>query len=403
MPEQASAGRRDAKSDLFVTMAAGGPPENEIQIESSAQRLFGQRIRAVVQETLERLGVRGVTVTVQDRAAFDWVIMARVETAAKRLFPDLDGEVLPPVVAAPRPTLKDRMRRSRLYLPGNNPDLMLNAGLFDPDGIILDLEDSVAPSEKDAARVLVRNALRAIDFGDAERMVRINPAPTGLNDLPVVVPHGTQMILIPKVEKGGDVTEVANAISQIAIRHDLTDPIWLMPILESARGVWKAYEIGSSCEQVAALAFGAEDFTRDIQAERTVDGRESFVARSLVVLGARAAGVQPIDTVFSDVEDQEGLRASVREAISLGFEGKGCIHPRQIEVIHEAFRPTDEEIVHALRIRAAMEAAERTGSGVISLGTKMIDPPVVSRALRVLRVAEGMGIDVEALAPKEEG
>ncbi len=403
MAEQVSAGRRDAKSDLIVTMTHGGPPENEIQIESSAQHLFGKRIHEVTRLTLAKLGVKHSKVVINDRAAFDWVIMARVEAAAKRLYPDLTGEALPEVAAPVRPTARDRMRRSRLYLPGVNPDLMLNAGLFGPDGVILDLEDSVAPAEKDTARILVRNALRAIDFGPAERMVRINPTPAGLQDLPAVVPHGVNLILIPKAERASDVTEVANACDQIATRHHITDPIWLMPILESAKGVLHAEQIGAAHERVAALAFGAEDFTRDVQAERTVDGRESFVARALVVLGARAAGVQPIDTVFSDVENAEGLRASVLEAIALGFEGKGCIHPRQIEVIHEAFRPKEADLVHALNVKAAMEEAERSGSGVISLGTKMVDPPVVARALRLLRVAAEMGIDVAALAPKKEG
>ena len=175
-----------------------------------------------------------------------------------------------------------------------------------------------------------------------------------------------------------------------------------MPILESAAGAWHAYEIASVSDQVAALAFGAEDFTRDIQAERTVEGRESFVARSLIVLGARGAGVQPIDTVFSDVRDEAGLLSSTREAIALGFEGKGCIHPRQIQVINDAFRPKDEDILYALKVKAAMEEAERTGSGVISLGTKMIDPPVVARARRVLRLAEEMGIDVAALTAQTQ-
>lgn len=400
MSAQASAGRQ-AKADLEVIMQTGGPAENAIEITSSAGRLFGKQIEKVTRETLATLGVSNVSVEIIDGAAFDWVIMARIETAAKRLLPDLTSEALPEIVGEVRPTARNRMRRSRLYLPGNNPDLMLNAGLFKPDGVILDLEDSVAPSEKDAARILVRNALRAIDFGDAERMVRINPTPAGLQDLPAIIPHGINMILLPKAEQASDVTEAANAINQIATRHHIQDPIWLMPILESAKGVWNAHEIGTATETVAALAFGAEDFTRDVQAERTVKGRESFVARSMVVLGARAAGVQPIDTVFSDVENEAGLRASVVEAISLGFEGKGCIHPRQIQVIHDAFRPADADIAYALRVKAAMEAAKASGSGVISLGTKMIDPPVVARALRTLRVAEEMGIDIAALAPEE--
>ena len=399
MPDQAFAGR-EAKADLKVVMHKGGPPENEIVIQSSAMRLFGTRIREVVEQTLTTLGVQNTRVEVFDSAAFDWVIMARVETAAKRLYPELSTEALPAWACDPKPTGRDRMRRSRLYLPGNNPDLMLNAGLFGPDGVILDLEDSVAPAEKDAARILVRNALRAIDFGDAERMVRINPAPEGMKDLPAIIAQRPNMILLPKAEQSSDITETVNAISQITTRHKIQDPIWLMPILESATGVWHACEIGMASDHVAALAFGAEDFTRDVQAARTVEGKESFTARSMVVLGARAAGVQPIDTVFSDVEDEAGLLASVKEAISLGFEGKGCIHPRQIEVIHKAFRPTDEEIAHALKVKAAMEEAERSGSGVISLGSKMVDPPVVARALRVLRVAAEMGIDVSASAPE---
>lgn len=400
MPDQAFAGR-EAKADLKVVMHKGGPPENDIVLQSSAERLFGNRLREVVQHTLDALCVKETRVEVSDQAAFDWVIMARVEAAAKRLYPDLTGEVLPDWACDPKPTGRDRMRRSRLYLPGNNPDLMFNAGLFGPDGVILDLEDSVAPAEKDAARILIRNALRAIDFGDAERMVRINPYPEGAKDLPAIVPQKPNMILLPKAERAADVSEAVNAIRQITTRHGQQDPIWIMPILESAKGIWHANEIGCASDQVAALAFGAEDFTRDVQAPRTVEGRESFTARSMVVLGARAAGVQPIDTVFSDVEDEDGLRRSVIEAISLGFEGKGCIHPRQIEVIHEAFRPKDEEIRYALKVKAAMEEAERTGSGVISLGSKMVDPPVVARALRVLRVAEEMGIDASALAPEE--
>jgi citrate lyase subunit beta/citryl-CoA lyase len=398
MPERAWAGRDD-KSDVKITISAGGPPQNQIVVRSSVGRLFGRQIESVVAATLQEVGLEGVSVEVEDKGALDWVLMARVEAAAKRFDPNVAGEALPAWACEPRPTLRQRLRRSRLYLPGVNPDLMSNAGLFRPDGVILDLEDSVAPTEKDTARILVRNALRAIDFLGAERMVRINQLPAGLEDLPAVVAQRVNMILIPKVETPDEVTQVVDATNQIAARLGLRDPIWMMPILESAKGVWNAYAIGAASEQVAALAFGAEDFTRDIQAQRTVEGRESFVARSLVVLGARAAGVQPIDTVFSDVADEAGLRSSTLEAIALGFEGKGCIHPRQIGLIHDAFRPADAEIAYALQVKTAMEEARRSGSGVISLGSKMIDPPVVARALRTLRVAEEMGIDVTALAP----
>lgn len=396
MSDQAFAGREE-KSDAKVTLTKGGPAKNEIVVRSSVQRLYGPQIVRCVERTLQTLKVSGVKAEVDDKGSLEWVLMARIEAAAKRLFPDLAGEALPERAAPFAPTVRLRLRRSRLYLPGNNPDLMQNAGLFKPDGVILDLEDSVAPSEKDTARLLVRNALCAIDFFGAERMVRINQLPAGLQDLPALVPQGVNVILIPKVEEPAEVTAVAEALQQISTRHGRHDPIWLMPILESARGCWNAYEIGAASDTVCALAFGAEDFTRDIQAERTLEGRESLVARSLVVLGARGAGVQPIDTVFSDVENMDALRASTKEALALGFEGKGCIHPRQISVIHDAFRPSDDEIRYALRVQAAMDEAQRSGSGVISLGTKMIDPPVVARARRTLRVAEAMGIDIQAL------
>jgi citrate lyase subunit beta/citryl-CoA lyase len=398
MPELAFAGR-DEKSDVKITITPGKQPENEIVVRSSVGRLFGHHIESLVADALKTLGVKRAHVEVDDRGALDWVMLARVEAAAKRFDPSLTSEVLPEWACTPMPTTRQRLRRSRLYLPGSNPDLVQNAGLFKPDGVILDLEDSVSPAEKDTARLLVRNALRAVDFFGAERMVRINQIPAGLEDLPAIVAQKVNLILIPKVETPQDVTCVVDATNQIAARLGVRDPIWMMPILESAKGCWNAFEIASASEQVAALAFGAEDFTRDIQAQRTVAGRESFVARSLVVLGARAAGVQAIDTVFSDVGDEAGLRSSTQEAIALGFEGKGCIHPRQIQIIHEAVRPSDDELRYALKVKAAIEEAQRTGSGVISLGTKMIDPPVVARAQRTLRVAEEMGIDVAALAP----
>ena len=173
------------------------------------------------------------------------------------------------------------------------------------------------------------------------------------------------------------------------------------PIIEAARGLMHAYDIARSHPRVAALAFGAEDYTRDIGAERTREGRETFTARCHLVAAARAAGIQPIDTVFSDVEDEEGLFLSVTEARSLGFDGKGCIHPRQIETIHRALRPAEEEIRYAIKVKRAMEDAEARGLGVISIGSKMVDPPVVARALKVLSLAKVYGIDVTSM--DEEG
>jgi citrate lyase subunit beta/citryl-CoA lyase len=160
-----------------------------------------------------------------------------------------------------------------------------------------------------------------------------------------------------------------------------------MPIIESAKGVIKSFEIASASKSNCSLAIGLEDYTADIGTQRTEEGKESFFARSMVVNAARAAGIQPIDTVYSDVSNMEGLRQSVVEAKSLGFEGKGCIHPRQVKVVHEAFAPTTEEIEKAKKIVDAFEEAEKKGLGVVSLGSKMIDPPVVKRAIRTIDLA----------------
>ncbi|MBA7668128.1 Citrate lyase subunit beta [subsurface metagenome] len=268
---------------------------------------------------------------------------------------------------------------------------MINAGIHNPDGIILDLEDSVAPTEKDAARALVRNALRVVNFYNAERMVRINQLPMGLIDLEWVIPHNTHLILIPKCESTGTVLKVDEKIEEIKKKNNIEQDIFLMPIIESALGVIKAYEIASISSNVVALAIGLEDYTADIGTERSIEGKESFLARSVIVNAARAAGVQPIDTVFSDVDDTEGLRKSTLEAKSLGFEGKGCIHPRQIKIIHDAFAPKEEEIEKAKKIVKAFEEAKARGLSVVSLGSKMIDPPVVKRAEKTVQLAMKIG------------
>jgi citrate lyase subunit beta/citryl-CoA lyase len=327
-------------------------------------------------------------ILIEDAGALPFTLAARFELAVKRLLPELEKEFLLPMNEKNySSTTKDRLRRTRLYLPGNEPKFFVNAGLHSPDGIILDLEDSVAHSEKDAAQLLVRNALRSVDFYSAERMVRINQMPLGLNDLKFIVPHFVNVILIPKCESGDQITEVEQEVHRLKRLHKIKSEIYFMPILESALGIMKAYEIATASRHNCGLAIGLEDYTADLGTQRTNEGRESFFARSMVINAAKAAGIQAIDTVFSDVADMEGLRQSVLEAKSLGFEGKGCIHPRQVQVVHEAFAPTLEEIEKAKKIVLAFEEAERKGLGVVSLGTKMIDAPVVKRAQKTIELA----------------
>ncbi|MBM3324902.1 MAG: citrate lyase ACP, partial [Calditrichaeota bacterium] len=322
--------------------------------------------------------------------ALPFTLMARIEAAALRV--GVKKRFLPEMKPyCSYGTHRDRFRRSRLYLPGNEPKFFINAGLHRPDGVILDLEDSVAPSEKDAARILVRNALRQVNFYGAERMVRINQVPAGLDDLDWILSSNVHVILIPKVEKAEQIREVDARIQSLRKAEPIESPVYLMPIVESAMGAIGAYEIAAASENNVALALGLEDYTADIGTQRTLDGKESFWMRSVVVNAARAAGIQPIDTVFSDVADMEGLKASVKEAKSLGFDGKGCIHPRQIAPIHEAFAPDEAEITKAKRIVVAFEKAQLEGLGVVSLGSKMIDPPVVKRALRTVELALSVG------------
>lgn len=394
MPDIAIAGRhgKDIRSDCRVQIELKSSGGIRLDLISRVESMYGTAIRKLIREELKFFDISHARVTVEDSGALPFVMMARIEAAVKRLNPKEKREYLPEFIPEARyPTSRERFRRSRLYLPGNEPKFMLNAGIHQPDGIILDLEDSVAPAAKDEALLLVRNALRAVDFMGAERMVRINQLPRGLEELAVLAGNNVHMILIPKCEDAETVKQVAQRIRSAQRQKKEPHTIWLMPIIESCLGAFRAYEIASAAPEVAALTIGLEDYTADLGTQRTLEAKESFWARSQVVNAARAAGVQPIDTVFSDVNDMAGLRASVLEAKSMGYEGKGCIHPRQIPVVHEAFAPTDSEIERAQKIVLAYREAEARKLGVVALGSKMIDPPVVKRALRTIELAVAMG------------
>ncbi|HKD01342.1 MAG TPA: aldolase/citrate lyase family protein [Terriglobales bacterium] len=381
---------RDIRSDLHVSLEPRDGGGLEINLDSRVAPYYGPSIVAQTRGVLEELGVIHAHVTLHDEGALPFVIAARIETAARRA-KLTTKKSLPDQLPLPPPTTRDRLRRSRLYLPGTEPKYFINAALHAPDAVILDLEDSVHYAEKDAARILVRNTLRAVDFGSCERMVRINQLPLGLEDLAEIVPESPDLILIPKVEAAEHVGEVDRVISELKSRHHLTRSIWLMPILESALGIENAPAIAVASNHVTALTIGLEDYTADIGVARTAQGNESFYARSRLVNAAKAAGVQAIDSVYSDVADSEGLRRWGEQSRAIGFEGMGCIHPSQIPVVHQAFAPSPQEIDKALKIVAAFEEAQRRGQGVVSLGSKMIDPPVVHRAQTLVERAKQMG------------
>ena len=394
------AGRRgaDVRSDCWVRVEPAEGEKTELNVSSKVGALFGESIRKTILETLDGLGGFGLAVTVEDQGALPWVLAARVEAACLR-FASAKAEDQGdprPLRTAPLPppegNSKDRLRRSRLYLPGNEPKFMVNAGLHTPDGVILDLEDSVHPNEKDAARLVVRNALRCVDFQGGERMVRINQLPLGLEDLDAIVPEAPELVLIPKAETAEEVLEVADRIMALRQENGVESPVWLMPILESALGLENAFSIAASNDTVAALTIGLEDYTADLGVVKTRDGSETLWARARLVNAAKAAGVQAIDSVYGDVADEEGLLVWGQRSRGMGFVGMGCIHPRQIRVIHSAFAPTSVELERALRIVAAFEKAQAEGLGVVSLGTKMIDRPVVLRAQKLVEQAREAGL-----------
>ena len=389
MGEIATTGNKGkgVRSDCFVTLELTGQGGIQLQVESKVAVMYGDSIRKETHEILEFFGIQHANVKIEDSGALSLVIAARLEAAIKKLI-TTDKVWLSPILEENRyTTAKDRNRFSRLYLPGNSTSLMINAGIHKPDGIILDLEDAVAPDKKDEARFLVRNALCGIDFYGAERMVRINQGERGIEDLNYIIPYNVNLILLPKCENAEQLQAVDEKIRKIQQEHNQTNQVWIMPIIESALGVTNAYPIAVCTANTVALAIGLEDFTADLGTKRTAEGIESFFARSWVVNAARAAGIQPIDSVFSDVGDMEGLRQNVLRSKALGFDGMGCIHPRQIVVIHETFAPTPEEIEKAKKIVFAFHKAKEQGLGVVALGTKMIDPPVVKRAVNTINLA----------------
>jgi citrate lyase subunit beta/citryl-CoA lyase len=383
---------KEVRSDLHVAIELRDSGGIELGLESRVAPYYGEAILTQARGVLETLGVKNAKVYIHDEGALPYVIAARLETAARRAGLAATNKALSEKIAAPAASTKDRLRRSRLYLPGSEPKYAINAGLHGPDGIILDLEDSVHPAEKDAARILARNALRAVSFGACERMVRINQLPLGLEDLAEIIPAAPDLILIPKVEHPGQVTQVDNMIAELKVRHQINRPIWLMPILESGQGIENAAPIGAASENVVALTIGLEDYTADLGVVKTAEGHETQYARTRLVNAARAAGVQAIDSAYTDVGDMERLKRWAEDSRALGFEGMGCIHPGQIPVIHAAFAPSAAEIERAQKIVGAYEQAQQRGIGVVSLGSKMIDPPVVQRALKLVARAKAMGL-----------
>jgi citrate lyase subunit beta/citryl-CoA lyase len=383
-------GEKD-RSDCFISLELTASGGIQIDLKSKVKALYGESVSSLCRDVLKTFGIENANLKVEDKGALPFVISARLEAAIKQLI-QTDKEYLPEMLPENiGSSLRDQHRLSRLYLPGNTPALMLNACIHKPNGIILDLEDSVGINKKSESRFLVRNALRSISFMGAERMVRINQLPRGLDDLDFVIPHNVNLVLIPKCESKDQILEVNKRINSILKNTKITNTVWVMPIIESAMGVMKAFEIAQAAENIVAMAIGLEDYTADIGTARTNEGTESFFARCQIVTVCKAAGIQAIDSVFSDFGNMEALKENVLRSKALGFDGMGCIHPGQIRVIHENFAPDVKEIEYAKTVVVAFRQATENGSGVVSVGNKMVDAPVVKRAQRSIDLAISIG------------
>ena len=281
-----------------------------------------------------------------------------------------------------------------MFVPGNNPGMMADAHIYGPDSIMLDLEDSVTLAEKDAARLLVYHALQSVDYGNTEMVVRINPlnTPFGRKDIEAVVRAGVQVIRMPKTETADEVREVEAEILRVEQRLGCVGRTQIMAAIESALGVVNAYDIATASSRMMGIALGAEDYCANLKTQRTPSGNELQLARQTIVVAARAAGIDALDTVYSNLNDMDTFRAEVEYIKSLGFDGKSIINPRQIEVVNEVFAPKEKDIAKARTILAAIKEAEARGSGVVSVNGKMVDRPVVIRAQRTIDLAIASGI-----------
>ena len=288
------------------------------------------------------------------------------------------------------------MRRSMLFLPGNNPNMLINGNCLGSDAVIFDLEDAVSPSEKDAARILVRNTMRYMDFGGCEKIVSINSidTPYWKADIDAILPQKPDLILLPKTGMASDVLEADAYMAEVEEKLGFAkNTVGLMPLIETALGVENAFAIASATKRVQALFLGAEDLTADLQCKRTKEGREIEYARTRLVVAARAAGVDVYDTPFTDVNDDAGIVADAQLAKALGFTGKASISPRHVEVINQVFSPTLKEIHYAYEVMDAIAQAKAQGKGAIALHGKMVDAPIVARAERTIAMAKALGLD----------
>lgn len=288
----------------------------------------------------------------------------------------------------------ERLRRTMMFVPASNAGMLRDAYIYGADSIMFDLEDSISLKEKDTSRFLVYQAVKTIDYGEIETVVRINALDAGgRDDVEAMVRAGIDVIRLPKTETAQDILDVEEVIEEVERKSGRKiGSTKMMAAIEGAEGVLNAPEIALSSKRLIGIALGAEDYVTNMHTKRSADGQELFFARSMILHAARQAGIAAIDTVYSDVNNEEGLRHEVETIKQLGFDGKSVINPRQIPIVNQVFTPTQKEIDNAIDVIRAIKEAEEKGSGVIALNGKMIDKPIVERAERVMNLAYATGI-----------
>ncbi|VEB99682.1 Citrate lyase subunit beta [Cedecea lapagei] len=293
---------------------------------------------------------------------------------------------------------KDRTRRSMLFVPGANAAMVSNAFIYRADALMFDLEDSVILREKDAARRLVYHALQHPFYRETETIVRVNGLDSeyGLADLEAVVRGGADIVRLPKTDTAQDVTDIETEIARIE-KECGREPgsTGLLAAIESAQGITQAVAIAHASPRLIGIALGAEDYVRNLRTERSPEGVELLFARCSILQAARSAGIQAFDTVYSDANNEAGFLQEAAHIKQLGFDGKSLINPRQIELLHNLYAPSQKEVEHARRVIEAAESSAQEGRGVVSLNGKMVDSPVIERARLVLARARLSGIREE--------
>lgn len=294
--------------------------------------------------------------------------------------------------------MRQRTRRSMLFVPGANAAMVSASYIYPADSIMFDLEDAVLLREKDTARLLVAHALKHPMYRDIETVVRVNPLESeyGINDLEAVVRAGVDIVRLPKTDSAQDVIDMEKEIARIETQCGR--PVGhtaMMAAIESASGINNAVDIAKASPRLIGIALGAEDYVRNLRTERSPEGIELLFARGAILQAARAAGIGAFDTVYSNANNEQGFIQEATLIKQLGFDGKSLINPRQIDLLHNIYAPTQAELDHARQVIDAAEQAAQKGLGVVSLNGRMIDSPIIERAQLIVQRAALSGLREE--------